>query len=94
MLGKCLWKMFTHAENVKTEGVPPMVEAQDVIYAFTRAIETIPPRSSRSDKPPLLEPHYKLISVVHKMVRRDVLEVSPSARVSATGGGLRGDPRY
>ena len=76
MLGKCLWKMFNHVDNVKSVGGPRMVEVEDVLYAFNRAIETIPPRSSRSDKPPLLEPHYKLISVVHKMVRRNELEVS------------------
>ncbi|KAF2457884.1 hypothetical protein BDY21DRAFT_343050 [Lineolata rhizophorae] len=68
MLGKCLWKMYTADEGLRRppNATPPTV--QDVLEAFTKAIETLP--SQKSGKDPILEPHYKIVSVVHKMVQR------------------------
>jgi hypothetical protein len=49
-----------------------------VINAFVKAIETVPkPRDSRSD--PILEPHYKLMSIAHKLVIHGDLEPQDAA---------------
>ena len=67
MLGKVLWKMHNYGEqmldNVKR------IEYQIVIDAFIRAIESCPDKrdSRHSDKDLILEPHYKLVSVVYKL---------------------------
>lgn len=73
MLGKCLWKMHCHdRENGEN---PSRVSVTEVIDSFLQAIDTIPSkRDNRQD--PLLEPHYKLVSIVHKLVRRKQLTVN------------------
>lgn len=64
MLGKCLWKMFC---KVDEEWDPKLRESKPkknmILDAFINAIKTVP-----KQKEPILEPHYKLVSIVHKMV--------------------------
>jgi hypothetical protein len=66
-LGKCLWKVFCRDVPVRHGKT---VTVEEVLNAFTWAIEALPPRKkdSRSDTAYVLEPHFKLASVVHKMV--------------------------
>lgn len=66
MLGKCLGKMYN------TPGQAD-VTVQEVIDCYVRAVETVPERRDRQD--PIFEPHYKLVSVVHKLVQGKSLEV-------------------
>lgn len=69
MLGKCLWKMHNCSEEVRDRARKiSYIEALD---AFTRAIELLPERrdSRHPEKQLTLEPHYKLVSVVHKLVQ-------------------------
>ncbi|KAJ5944140.1 hypothetical protein N7516_004308 [Penicillium verrucosum] len=64
-LGKCLWKMFTSDDSLRTTS--KKVEMQEVINAVLDAIAALPQRrDSRSD--PIFEPHFKLFSFVHKLV--------------------------
>lgn len=50
------------------------VEIQDVLDALLDAIAALPQRrDSRSD--PIFEPHFKLLSVVHKLVLRGKMTV-------------------
>ncbi|KAK5118084.1 hypothetical protein LTR62_004130 [Meristemomyces frigidus] len=68
-LGKCVWKMFdaTAGEG----GTARRPQTQEVLDVFFRAIDLIPHRrDSREKKEPVLEPHYKLVSIVHKMMRK------------------------
>lgn len=67
-LGKCLWKMHERGKDSPAiSGQPPDVD--EVISEFQKAIKLLPgKRDSRRE--PILEPHYKLVSVVHKMVVR------------------------
>jgi hypothetical protein len=50
-----------------------------------KAIETVPTRKQE----PILEPHYKLVSTVHKMVRKKAIKVRSHpidyAKVTANG---------
>lgn len=69
MLGKCLWKMHNCDDEIR--GRERRITHTEVLAAFTRAVELLPERrdSKHSEKDPTLEPHYKLVSVVHKLVQ-------------------------
>jgi hypothetical protein len=73
MLGKCLWKLYTIKDESLLKGERP--NADKILTCFTRAVEELPNRDSRKD--PILEPHYKLISIVHKLVSKRI--VTPTA---------------
>ena len=69
MLGKVLWKM--HNGSAEVLGNVKRISYEFVIDAFIRAIECVPDKrdSRHPEKDPILEPHYKLLSVVHKLVQ-------------------------
>lgn len=77
MFGKCLWKM--HAAPAQQRGPRDIAPtAQQVLSSFVRAIELIPDKEkkdSREKREPVLEPHYKLVSIVHKLVTRGELNL-------------------
>jgi hypothetical protein len=53
---------------------PKRVEVDDVVDSLLDAIETLPERKdNRSD--PIFEPHFRLVSIIHKLVRKGLLEV-------------------
>lgn len=89
MLGKVLWKMHKHGDNVLH--IAKRVGYQTVIDAFVRAIESCPDKrdSRHPDKDPILEPHYKLVSVVYKLRIRGRITVRVTA-VSCVGFINRG----
>jgi hypothetical protein len=71
MLGKCLWKISsTHEED---EDIQRRRTVAEMLDSFGTAISCLPAREPRRD--PILEPHYKLVSVVHKLVSRGTVEV-------------------
>lgn len=76
MLGKCYWKMFCKVGDeydASVHGRKPTVGA--ILHTFVNAIKTVPkPKDNRQE--PILEPHYKLASIVHKLVIRKELEPS------------------
>jgi hypothetical protein len=56
------------------------VEMQDVLDTFHDAISSLPKKKdSRAD--PIFEPHFKLVSIVHKLVLRGDMSVSLNSRV-------------
>ncbi|KAJ5174633.1 Histone transcription regulator 3 [Penicillium canariense] len=85
-IGKCLWKMFSSDDSMRTTS--RRVEMQDVLDAFHDAISSLPQRKdSRAD--PIFEPHFKLLSIVQKLVLRgtmtpteasEALQATPWAR--------------
>ncbi|KAJ5760525.1 Tetratricopeptide-like helical [Penicillium odoratum] len=85
-LGKCLWKMFNCDDSLRTTS--KRIEVHDVLDAFRDAISALPQRrDSRAE--PIFEPHFKLLSVVHRLVLRGnltlaegikALDVTPWAR--------------
>lgn len=64
-------------DQVRSDGKP--IGHKEVLNAFKRAVETAP---ERRDKDPILEPHYKLLSILHKLVQRNRLEVCRTFRRS------------
>jgi tetratricopeptide (TPR) repeat protein len=80
MLGKCLWKMLTKSDpNGRRR-----VDVEEVLDAFTEAIESLPERKdSRVEQ--ILEPHFKLVSVVHKLVhQKRITPIQGSEALQAT----------
>ena len=79
MLGKCLWKIHG-PRNSTAPGVP--VGLQEALEAFTMAIQCVPEKkdSRHPDRDPILEPHYKLVSVVHKLVQKTVISPEEGCR--------------
>jgi hypothetical protein len=79
MLGKCLWKMYRKAgdeHDLAVQATRPSLDS--VLAAFVKAIQTVPkPRDGRQE--PILEPHYKLVSVVHKLVLMGALQPQAAA---------------
>ncbi|KAJ9502981.1 Histone transcription regulator 3 [Exophiala xenobiotica] len=62
---KCLWKMFQSPANRNR------VTAEDVVDAIVEALGALPKKEKSNE--PVLEPHYKIVSIVHKMVKRRVI---------------------
>jgi hypothetical protein len=79
MLGKCLWKMYNRANDEwdpAVQATKPSVD--EVVRAFVNAIKTVPkPRDNRQE--PILEPHYKIVSIVHKLVVKKAMEYQAAA---------------
>ena len=65
LLGKCLWKMHNCDDRIRAGA--RKIDHSEVLEAFERAVETAP---ERRDKDPIFEPHYKLLSIVHKLVKK------------------------
>jgi hypothetical protein len=76
MLGKCLWKLRRRTDQgIPEEDRPPIPK---IIEAFIKAIQAVPkPRDSRSE--PILEPHYKLVSIMHKLVKFEGIDMQEAA---------------
>lgn len=74
-LSKCTWKMFCR-DNESRE-IDKILIPENVTGEIIRAIELLPTKKDprRAPAEPILEPHYKLVSVVHKMVTMEELEV-------------------
>ncbi|KAF4630688.1 hypothetical protein G7Y89_g7450 [Cudoniella acicularis] len=81
MLGKCLWKMFVKAADEwdpKVKATKPSMES--VVGSFVKAIKTVPkPKDGRQE--PILEPHYKLVSIVHKLVMLGAMQPQAGANL-------------
>ncbi|OJJ44297.1 hypothetical protein ASPZODRAFT_153767 [Penicilliopsis zonata CBS 506.65] len=70
MLSKCLWKMFSCDDSVR--GNCKRISLDELLDTLLDAIDNLPERKdSRTD--PIFEPHFKLVSIVHKLVHRGTL---------------------
>jgi len=83
MVAKCLWKMYQ--KPIETLGERSRLShptVQDVIRALERSVEvaTALPKP-RHGQDPILEPHYKILSVIHKLVSRGDLPTQEGADI-------------
>lgn len=80
-LGKVLWKM--HNSSDETLGNVKRIPFRPVIDALVHAVKCLPDRKDgrHPDKDPVLEPHYKLLSVVHKEVRANKCSAQEGCRI-------------
>ncbi|EEA27421.1 Histone transcription regulator 3 [Talaromyces marneffei ATCC 18224] len=82
MLSKCRWKMFNSDEA--TRGNARMMTIDEVLDPLLDAIEALPQRKERGSLPDrILEPHFRLASVLHKLVTRKLLEPSKAGEILA-----------
>lgn len=72
MRSKCLWKMMISSDNVYAKGAA--VDPDAVIECVHTAIERLPERRD-SRVEPIFEPHTRLVSIVHKMVLKGLMQV-------------------
>lgn len=75
MLAKCLWKMFCYCQDFMHDPSLPSNRQswEECIKAVINAIDTLPEKKERG-KEPVLEPHYKLVSITHKLYQRKVID--------------------
>ena len=72
MYAKCLWKMFSADDSVR--GGAKQITLDDLLDSLLDAIDALPQKKdSRAE--PIFEPHYKLVSIVHKLVQKGTLTV-------------------
>ncbi|RDW86846.1 putative transcriptional corepressor of histone genes (Hir3) [Aspergillus mulundensis] len=77
MLSKCLWKMFSCDDSVR--GSSKRISLDSVVESHLDTIDALPQRKdSRTE--PIFEPHYKLVSIVHKLVKREVLTPAEASK--------------
>ncbi|THY10428.1 hypothetical protein D6D01_09275 [Aureobasidium pullulans] len=74
-LGKCLWKMYC---NALRQSDRPSIDA--IINEFCESINLLP-RKKDTKREPVLEPHYKLVSIVHKMVTRRYIDATEGCSI-------------
>lgn len=81
MLAKCLWKMYTHNANaafyaVQRGDIPQIMKGpsrEEVITAVLNSIDSLPEKRERG-REPILDPHYKLVAIVHKLFKRKEID--------------------
>ncbi|KAL4921920.1 hypothetical protein BDW62DRAFT_98682 [Aspergillus aurantiobrunneus] len=77
MLSKCLWKMFSCEDSVREYS--NRISLDSVLDSLLDTIDALPQRKdSRSE--PIFEPHYKLVSIIHKLVKREVLTPAEASK--------------
>lgn len=69
MLAKCYWKLFSNPEEMPDgQESKTKITVEMVLDALKNATQAAyKPRKSKSSDP-ILEPHYKIVSILHKMV--------------------------
>jgi hypothetical protein len=81
MLSKCSWKMFNSDETTRGNG--KTVTIDDVLDPLLDAIETLPQRKERGSSDPIFAPHFRLVSVLHKLVLRQLIEPVKAGEILA-----------
>jgi hypothetical protein len=88
MLAKCLWKMHCatvdEIRRALAEGRPPTSRKgpseNEVIKAIVNAINALPEKKERG-REPILEPHYKLVSITHKLFQRRAIDLEKGVEI-------------
>lgn len=82
MISKCLWKMYQKPDGSlgpsDRKAKPPVGQLIEALE-HTIDVVTAMPKSRHSE--PILEPHYKILSIVHKLVQRKDLTPQEGAEI-------------
>ncbi|GAB1319375.1 Histone transcription regulator 3 [Madurella fahalii] len=83
MVAKCLWKMYQKpAEELDEKNRLHRPTVRTVLDALEKTIEVVSALPKpRHGQDPILEPHYKILSVVHKLVTRGDLPAQEGADI-------------
>ncbi|KAJ4289395.1 Histone transcription regulator 3 [Collariella sp. IMI 366227] len=81
MVAKCLWKMYQKSpEQLDAKNRRHRPTVQTVLNALEKTVEVVASLPKpRHGSDPILEPHYKIVSVVHKLVKRGDLTAQEAA---------------
>ncbi|KAL2022843.1 hypothetical protein VTK56DRAFT_4374 [Thermocarpiscus australiensis] len=83
MVAKCLWKMYQKpAEELDEKNRLHKPTVRTVVDALEKTVEVVSALPKpRHGQDPILEPHYKIVSVVHKLVMRGDLSAQEGANI-------------
>ncbi|KAL2132903.1 hypothetical protein VTI74DRAFT_3181 [Chaetomium olivicolor] len=83
MVAKCLWKMYQKpVEELDEKNRRHRPTVQNVLDALEKTVEVVSSLPKpRHGTEPILEPHYKIVSVVHKLVKRGDLPAQEAANL-------------
>lgn len=94
MLAKCYWKMYrTPEEDLDRKDMESRVKLETLLDALKNSVHVAcnASRSRRSE--PILEPHYKIVSILHKLViSGDLPSKDAAAMLSDLPFGVALDP--
>ncbi|KAI8717246.1 Histone transcription regulator 3-like protein [Fusarium sp. LHS14.1] len=94
MLAKCYWKMYqTPDDQLDVKDMRSKISLQLLVDTLKKAVQVAHnARRSRSSDP-ILEPHYKIVSILHKLVMRgDMTSADAAAILSEQPFGLTVHP--
>ncbi|ORY62393.1 uncharacterized protein BCR38DRAFT_395282 [Pseudomassariella vexata] len=81
MLAKCVWKMYQKSPDALDESdrksQPTLKDVIDALEISIGAVVALP--KPRHGQDPILEPHYKIVSIIHKLVLRSDLGLQEAA---------------
>ncbi|KAI1154038.1 hypothetical protein F4825DRAFT_413281 [Nemania diffusa] len=83
MYAKCIWKMYRKPlaalDQIDQENRPTV---QMVVKALERSVEVVSALPKpRHGQDPILEPHYKIVSVIHKLVMLEDLQLQEAVDI-------------
>ncbi|KFA52377.1 hypothetical protein S40293_06023, partial [Stachybotrys chartarum IBT 40293] len=82
MLAKCFWKMHqTPVEQLDRRDQKTRISADTVLDMLKKAVTVAYNARKSRHSEPILEPHYKIVSVLHKMVMRSDLTSADAASI-------------
>ncbi|KID95013.1 transcriptional corepressor, partial [Metarhizium majus ARSEF 297] len=84
MLGKCLWKMYqTPQDGLDSSDQKSPITMAMVLDTLKTSIEVAQSARKSKNSDPILEPHYKLVSILHKLVDRGDIPAAEAASLLA-----------
>ncbi|KAI1334886.1 hypothetical protein F5Y15DRAFT_260986 [Xylariaceae sp. FL0016] len=83
MYAKCLWKMYQRPSHLlDRQDIQNRPSVRTIVAALEKSIEVVYARpKARTTQDPILEPHYKIVSVVYKLVQREDLGPQEAADI-------------
>ncbi len=83
MLAKCVWKMYQKPYTILDHGDrqtrPTLKDVIAVLEKSVKVVAALP--KPRHGQDPILEPHYKIVSIVYKLVSRGDLQAQEAADI-------------
>ncbi|KAG6295231.1 hypothetical protein E4U46_004901 [Claviceps purpurea] len=84
MLGKCYWKMYqTPEDDLDRTDKKARITLSSLLAILKKSIEVSQSARKTKNSEPILEPHYKLASILHKLVTRGDIPAADAASILA-----------
>ncbi|KAG5974416.1 hypothetical protein E4U56_004744 [Claviceps arundinis] len=84
MLGKCYWKMYqTPEDDLDRTDKKARITLSRLLAILKKSIEVSQSARKTKNSEPILEPHYKLASILHKLVTRGDIPAADAASILA-----------